>query len=859
MITVRLPDGSTKELPDGSTAADLAASIGRRLAKAAVAATVDGGAVDLSTPAVDGAEMTVVTEDSEAGREVLRHSTAHVLAQAVVELWPGAHYAIGPAITDGFYYDFSLPGGATFSDDDLGRITEKMRAIIAEDRPFVREEHSIEEALAIFSDQPYKREIIEGVAGAAPDASLATEASADIAADSSAVSTYRNATGSAAAGAGPQGFVDLCRGPHVPSTGRLGHFALQRVAGAYWRGDEKRPQLQRIYGTAWESAKALAEHLHRLEEAERRDHRRIGAELDLFSFPSEIGSGLAVFHPKGGMIRRLMEDYSRQRHEDGGYQFVYSPHVAKAELFETSGHLEWFAEGMFPPMELDEGHRYYAKPMNCPFHILVFRSRQRSYRELPMRLFEFGSVYRYEKSGVVHGLTRVRGMTQDDSHIFCSMEQMPEELGGLLTFVLELLGDFGLDDFYLELSTKPPGKAVGTDEEWEEATAALRGVAEGRGLELVLDEGGGAFYGPKISVQARDAIGRYWQVSTLQLDFQEPQRFALEFVGADNARHRPVMIHRALFGSIERFFAILLEHYAGALPTWLMPVQVAVLSVRDGNDDYAHEVAASLRTGRVRVEVDPADENLKTRIRKWKLEKVPYVLVVGDSDAAAGTVGVNARGSQRPQARRARCRLRRLVARGDRPQGLTRASRSRRFMTRARRVMSEDGLEHLWAGWRQGYVSSATEAERRREDDGCVFCRIAASGPPSEENGVVWRGELTYAVMNAYPYASGHLLVMPVRHMSTLDELTAEESVDLWETTRRAAATITAAYEPDGMNLGANLGRAAGAGIPEHLHLHVLPRWSGDTNFMTTVAGMRVMPESLPVGWRRLHEAWPHD
>jgi len=640
VITVRLPDGSTKELEDGASAHDLAAAIGRRLAKAAVAATVDGSPVDLDTVLPDGAEVAVVTEDSEAGRAVLRHSSAHVLAQAVLELWPGAHYAIGPSIADGFYYDFELPGGATFSDDDLGRIEEKMRAIMAADQAFVREEHSIEEGLALFADQPFKREIIEGVAGATSDApaveALAVEAAGDIAPDASAVSTYRN-----------DGFVDLCRGPHVPTTGRLGHFKLLRVAGAYWRGDEHRPQLQRIYGTAWESDKALAEHLHRLEEAERRDHRRLGAELDLFSFPTEIGSGLAIFHPKGATIRRLMEEYSRQRHIDGDYEFVYTPHITKSELFEISGHLDWFAEGMFPPMELEEGQQYHLKPMNCPFHILVFRSRQRSYRELPMRLFEFGTVYRYEKSGVVHGLTRVRGMTMDDAHIFCTREQMGDELAALLTFVLDLLRDFGLEDFYLELSTKPPGKAVGTDQEWAEATEALRVVAEGRQLELVMDEGGGAFYGPKISVQARDAIGRYWQVSTIQLDFQLPQRFGLEYVGADNARHQPVMIHRALFGSVERFFAILLEHYAGALPTWLMPVQVVVLSVRDDHDDYARDVAAALRHGGVRVEVEVADEPLNARIRRWKREKVPYILVVGDDDVAAGTVGVNARSSQR--------------------------------------------------------------------------------------------------------------------------------------------------------------------------------------------------------------------
>jgi len=633
---VRLPDGKAVDLTPGATARHLAQAIGPRLAKAAVAAVVDGEEVDLDTEVRDGAEVAIVTADSDAGREVLRHSSAHVLAQAVLELWPGAHYAIGPAITDGFYYDFELPGDATFSDDDLERIDAKMRAIVAADQPFVREEHTVDEGLALFADQPFKREIIEGVGA---DAELRAEASADIA-PGGGVSVYRNP---------PSDFVDLCRGPHVPSTGRLGHFKLLRVAGAYWRGDERRPQLQRIYGTAWESDKALADYLHRLEEAERRDHRKLGAELDLFSFPPEIGSGLPVFHPKGALIRMLMEDYSRRCHAAGGYQFVFTPHLSKSELFETSGHLEWFAESMFPPMELDEGQRYYVRPMNCPFHILVYRSRQRSYRELPMRLFELGTVYRYEKSGVVHGLTRVRGMTMDDSHIFCTRDQMGDELRALLTFVLGVLRDFGLEDFYLELSTKPEGKAVGSDADWDEATEVLRTVAEDEGLHLVLDEGGGAFYGPKISVQARDAIGRYWQVSTIQLDFQEPQRFGLEYVGADNARHRPIMIHRALFGSVERFFGILLEHYAGALPTWLMPVQVVVLPVRDDHDAYAAEVADALRRAEVRVEVDVADEPLGTRIRRWKLEKVPYVLVVGDDDTAARTVGVNARGWAHPE------------------------------------------------------------------------------------------------------------------------------------------------------------------------------------------------------------------
>ncbi|MCU1488681.1 MAG: thrS2 [Acidimicrobiaceae bacterium] len=514
-IIVVLPDGSERSLPSGATAGDLAAAVGSRLAKAAVAAEVDGDLVDLSRPLPDRATVRILTGEAAEGRQVLRHSTAHVLAQAVCNLWPGARYAIGPPVADGFYYDFELPGAAHFSDEDLPRIETEMRRIVDEAQPFVREEHSIAEGLELFAAQPFKREIIEGVAalGATADAELAGETGSE-AGGSAVVTVYRNG----------EGFVDLCRGPHVPGTDRLGHFKLMRVAGAYWRGDEKRPQLQRIYGTAWESAAALAAHLHHLEEAERRDHRRLGAELDLFSFPDEIGSGLAVFHPKGGLVRRLMEDYSRERHEAAGYQFVNTPHITKADLFQTSGHLDWFAEGMFPPMELDDGQKYYLKPMNCPFHILIYRSRQRSYRELPLRFFEFGGVYRYEKSGVVHGLTRVRGMTQDDAHIFCTREQMATELHSLLEFVLGLLGDFGLDDFYLELSTRPEEKAVGTDEEWAEATSALRAAAETMGLDLVPDEGGGAFYGPKISVQIRDAIGRSWQMSTIQLDFQEPQR-----------------------------------------------------------------------------------------------------------------------------------------------------------------------------------------------------------------------------------------------------------------------------------------------------------------------------------------------
>jgi threonyl-tRNA synthetase len=625
VISVDLPDGSQRELTEGTTAAELAHSIGRGLAKAAIVAAVNGSEVDLSTVLHDGDQVAIITDQSEAGREILRHSTAHVLAQAVRRLWPGAKYAIGPVIENGFYYDFELPHGAHFSDDDLERIEAEMRAIIKEDQPFVRSEHDLAAGLEIFADQPFKQEIISAVGAGADEV--------DALSGGTVVSTYRNS----------DDFVDLCRGPHVPSTKRLGHFKLMRVAGAYWRGDEKREQLQRIYGTAWETEKALAAYLHQLEEAERRDHRRLGAELDLFSFPEEIGSGLAVFHPKGGTIRRLMEDYSRQRHVEAGYEFVNSPHITKSHLFEVSGHLDWFADGMYPPMELDGGQQYYLKPMNCPFHILVYRSRQRSYRELPMRLFEFGTVYRYEKSGVLQGLTRVRGMTQDDAHLFCTREQMDTELVRTLHFVLDLLRDYGLNDFYLELSTKPPGKAVGTDEDWEVATEALRTTALEMGLELVMDEGGGAFYGPKISVQARDAIGRTWQMSTVQLDFQLPQRFELEYVGADNARHRPIMIHRALFGSVERFMAVLIEHYAGALPTWLCPEQVRVIPVTDNHVEYAWSVVEAAKAAGLRAEVDETGEKLGALIRKAKMAKIPYVLVVGDDDMAAGSVGVNRR------------------------------------------------------------------------------------------------------------------------------------------------------------------------------------------------------------------------
>src|SRR3954470_17236831 len=627
-ITISLPDGSERTVEAGTAAGELAASIGRGLAKAAVIADIDGVERDLVTPLHEGARVGIITDDSERGLYTIRHSTAHVLAQAVLDLFPGATFGIGPPVENGFYYDFELPDRGTFTPDDLDRIDARMREIIKEKQPFVRDEIPADEARVVFKDHPFKLEIIDGEAD---DPTSATE--------QGLVRTYEN----------PPRFIDLCRGPHVPDTGRLGHFKLMRVAGAYWRGDEKNPMLQRIYGTAWHSKAALEAHLTMLEEAAKRDHRKLGVELDLFSFPDEIGSGLAVFHPKGGIVRKLMEDLSRQRHVEAGYEFVYSPHITKQELFDTSGHLDWFADGMFPPMELDGGTNYYLKPMNCPFHCLIFRSRTRSYRELPLRMFEFGSVYRYEKSGVVHGLTRVRGMTQDDAHIYTTKEQMADELDSLLTFVLDLLADYGLSDFYLELSTKPPGKAIGSDEDWEEATETLREAASKRNLELVLDEGGGAFYGPKISVQARDAIGRTWQMSTIQLDFQEPVRFGLEYIGADGQRHVPIMIHRALFGSVERFFAVLVEHYAGAFPTWLSPVQVRILGVRDDHDDYAFRIADRLRGEGFRADWVEATEKLGARIRRAKLEKTPAVPVVGDDDVEHGTVGVNERGSDEPE------------------------------------------------------------------------------------------------------------------------------------------------------------------------------------------------------------------
>jgi threonyl-tRNA synthetase len=627
----------------GTTAADAVAAAGLPAAGPKAIVVVrdpEGRLRDLDwAPAVD-TSVEPVTLDSPDGLNVLRHSTAHVLAQAVQQVFPEAKLGIGPPIENGFYYDFDV--AVPFHPDDLAKLEKRMQEIIKSGQVFRRRRYdSLDAAKAELANEPYKLELVD-LTGDVDDDVMEV--------GGGELTVYDNIDPKS----GDRKWGDLCRGPHLPSTRLIGAFKIMRSAAAYWRGSEKNPQLQRIYGTAWPTRDELKAYLKLLEEAARRDHRKLGADLDLFSFPDEIGSGLAVFHPKGGLIRLLMEDYSRERHAQAGYQFVNSPHITKSTLFETSGHLDWFADGMFPPIHFDDeggegGQDYYLKPMNCPFHVLIYRSRLRSYRELPLRLFEFGTVYRYEKSGVIHGLTRVRGLTMDDAHIFTTKEQMGEELASLLDFVLGLLADYGLSDFYLELSTRPPGKAVGTDQEWEEATEVLRAAAQAKDLELVLDEGGGAFYGPKISVQARDAIGRTWQMSTIQLDFQTPQRFGIEYIGADNERHQPIMIHRALFGSVERFFAVLVEHYAGAFPAWLAPEQVRVLPVRSDHHAYAARVVDRLRADGLRAEVTQADEPLGARIRKAKLEKLPYVLVVGDSDVDAGTVGVNRRGSDAPE------------------------------------------------------------------------------------------------------------------------------------------------------------------------------------------------------------------
>ena len=610
--------------------------------KEIVVARINGELKDLWTELSQGDVVEGVSISSEDGLAVLRHSTAHVMAQAVQEVFANTKLGIGPPIKDGFYYDFDPK--ENFNPDDLIKIESAMRKIIKEGQRFRRRVTTEKEALKELAHEPFKCELI-GIKGPAGE-----EASVEV--GGAELTIYDNLGRD-----GSPVWSDLCRGPHLASTKLIPAFKLMRTAAAYWRGSEKNPMLQRIYGTAWPSVDELNAYLELLAEAEKRDHRRLGNELDLFSFPEEIGSGLAVFHPKGGIIRRAMEDYSRLRHEEEGYDFVYSPHLTKAALFETSGHLQWYADGMYPPMILDEEHnpdgtikragqQYFMKPMNCPFHNLIYKARGRSYRELPLRLFEFGTVYRYEKSGVLHGITRARGFTQDDAHIYCTKEQMVGELDSLLTFVLNLLRDYGLTDFYLELSTKNPEKSVGEESDWIEATEALRKAANAQNLELVLDEGGAAFYGPKISVQAKDAIGRTWQMSTIQVDFQLPQRFELEYSASDGTRQRPVMIHRALFGSIERFFGVLTEHYSGAFPPWLAPVQVIGIPVADSFADYLGEVIQAMRKAGIRAELDASDDRMQKKVRNAQMQKIPFMVIAGEEDQAAGAVSFRYRNGE---------------------------------------------------------------------------------------------------------------------------------------------------------------------------------------------------------------------
>jgi threonyl-tRNA synthetase len=632
--------GKSVELPSGATAFDAVGNTNRTV----VVARINNELRDLSTVLQNGDSVEAVGIDSEEGLAVLRHSAAHVTAQAVQDLFPQTRLGIGPPIKDGFYYDFMTQ--QPFTPEDVTAIENRMVEIIKSGQKFSRRVISEKEALAELANEPFKLELIAIKGGV--DSDVMEVGGVEL-------SIYDNVDGKT----GEKCWGDLCRGPHVPDTKYIqtNAFKLMRTAAAYWRGSEKNPQLQRIYGTAWPTKDGLRAHLEAIAEAERRDHRKLGTELDLFSFPEEIGSGLAVFHPKGGIIRRAMEDYSRSRHEDAGYEFVYTPHITKSNLFETSGHLDFYRDGMFPPMRLDEerdengeikrqGQDYFLKPMNCPFHNLIYKSRGRSYRELPLRLFEFGSVYRYEKSGVVHGLTRVRGMTQDDAHIYCSREQMQDELKDLLKFVLQLLRDYGLNDFYLELSTRNEEKFVGSDEDWAEATAALEEAAKSSGLDLVPDPGGAAFYGPKISVQARDAIGRTWQMSTIQVDFQMGKRFDLEYTASDGTRQQPIMIHRALFGSIERFFGVLLEHYAGAFPAWLSPVQVVGIPVAAAHQDYLFDVAQKLKSAGIRVEVDSSDERMQKKIRTAQQQKVPFMLIVGDEDVEKSAVSFRYRNGE---------------------------------------------------------------------------------------------------------------------------------------------------------------------------------------------------------------------
>ncbi|MFI6480358.1 threonine--tRNA ligase [Nonomuraea sp. NPDC050663] len=620
--------GAERVVAAGTTAGDALEADGRTV----IAARVNGELRDLYEQVADGDVVEPVEVGSPDGRAIVRHSTAHVMAQAVQELFPEAKLGIGPPVENGFYYDFDVK--QPFQPDDLKRVEKRMREIVKQGQTFQRRPVTDEEARQELAAEPYKLELI-GLKGGA-------DAEESVEVGGGQLTIYDNLDPKD----GSLCWKDLCRGPHVPSTRSIPAFKLMRSGGAYWRGSEKNPQLQRIYGTAWESREKQDEYLHLLEEAEKRDHRKLGAELDLYSFPPELGSGLPVFHPKGGIIRKQMEDYMRQRQLEAGYEFVNTPHLTKSSLFETSGHLPWYGEDMFPAFELD-GTEYRVKPMNCPMHNLIYRARGRSYRELPLRLSEFGSVYRYEKSGVVHGLTRVRGMTQDDSHIYTTREQMTDEIKSLLNFVLSVLRDFGLTEFYLELSTRDDSdKFIGEQADWDEATEALRQTAEESGLTLVDDPGGAAFYGPKISVQAKDAIGRTWQLSTIQLDLNQPKRFGLEYQAADGSRQTPVMIHRALFGSIERFLGVLVEHYAGAFPAWLAPVQVVGIPIAEAHAAYLHDVAKKLKAHGIRVEVDSSDDRMQKKIRNAQKQKVPFMLLAGDDDIAAGAVSFRFRSGE---------------------------------------------------------------------------------------------------------------------------------------------------------------------------------------------------------------------
>jgi threonyl-tRNA synthetase len=595
-------------------------------ASAPLALLVAGKQRDLGAVPPEGVETEIVTSTDELGREIMRHSTAHVMAQAVLNLYPGAKYSIGPPIEDGFYYDFEVEH--PFTPDDLEKIEAEMKRIVKENQRFERAEVERDEALDLFRDQPYKIEIIEGVAADADGADRD-------AGEGEVISVYRNTVN------GEERYVDLCRGPHVPGTGRIKAFKLLRSSGAYWRGDEKKPMLQRIYGTAWESKDALNDYLTRLEEAEKRDHRKLGRELDLYSWPPEVGPGIAIWHPKGAIVRKTLEDLSREMHLERGYEPVFTPHIGKATLWEISGHLDFYGESMFPKMEI-EGAPYVAKPMNCPFHILIFRSKTRSYRDLPVRLSELGTVYRYERSGVIAGLLRARGFTQDDAHIFCARDQVVDELVGAIDFFRALYATVGLGPDRVRFSTRP-AKSVGSDELWDLAEASIPEALERAGLEYSVDEGDGAFYGPKIDIDVRDAIGRYWQVATIQADFLLPDRFGLEYTDHDGSRQQPVMVHRALYGSIERFIGVLVEHFAGAFPTWLAPVQVAVIPIADRHLDYGQKVAGSLKGIGARVEVDDSDNTMGAKIRNQQLHKVPYMLIVGDDESEKGTVSVRSR------------------------------------------------------------------------------------------------------------------------------------------------------------------------------------------------------------------------